>query len=164
MAQVLRYEPGELYGRHHDAMDGQGRDPAGPRLFTVLLYLSEVNAPATPLPIHTPTPTPFRHPPRPAARPKAPPVTRARLAQVEGGGGTRFTDLNPPLTVSPRKGRALLWPSVLDEGDHTARDLRTHHEALAVDAGTKYAANAWVHLREFARPNLWGCTGAFATG
>ncbi len=72
MAQVLRYEPGELYGRHHDAMDGQGRDPAGPRLFTVLLYLSEVNVAATPLPIH-PNPNPFRHPPRPAARPEAPP-------------------------------------------------------------------------------------------
>ena len=70
MAQVLRYEPGELYGRHHDAMDGQGRDPAGPRLFTVLLYLSEVNAP----PLHyrsTPTPSAIPH-----ALPRAPRLRR----------------------------------------------------------------------------------------
>ena len=51
---------------------------------------------------------------------------------------------------------------MLDAGEHDQTDARTHHEAMPVIAGTKYAANAWVHLREFAKPNLWGCTGAFA--
>ena len=62
----------------------------------------------------------------------------------------------------PRNGRALVWPSVLDAGTHAKTDSRTHHQAMPVLAGTKFATNAWVHLREFRRPNLWGCTGAFA--
>ena len=27
---------------------------------------------------------------------------------------------------------------------------------------TKYAANVWVHLRDYVTPNLWGCTGSFS--
>lgn len=27
--------------------------------------------------------------------------------------------------------------------------------------GTKYAANAWIHVHEFRKPYLWGCTGSF---
>lgn len=89
-------------------------------------------------------------------------LAAADLSDVDAGGGTKFPDLQPPITVMPRKGRALVWPSVLDTGSHGKTDSRTHHEALPVEGGTKFAANAWVHLREFARPNLWGCTGAFA--
>ena len=40
---------------------------------------------------------------------------------------------------------------------------RTYHEACTVTKGVKYAANAWVHLYNFAVPNLWGCTGIFDT-
>ena len=68
------------------------------------------------------------------------------LNDVEAGGGTRFTDLDA--TVNPKKGKALIWPSVLDENP-SVMDRRTHHEALAVEKGVKYAANAWVHLRDF---------------
>lgn len=60
------------------------------------------------------------------------------------GGGTRFPSLD--LTVKPKKGTVLIWPSVYDELPHTA-DLRTEHEAMAVIGdGVKYAANAWVSL------------------
>jgi len=46
--------------------------------------------------------------------------------------------------VEPKAGRAVLWPSVLNE-DPLSRDGRTHHEAKPVLKGKKYAANAWLH-------------------
>lgn len=49
------------------------------------------------------------------------------LSDVEEGGGTKFNRLD--ITVAPKKGRALLWPSVRNE-QPDAPDYRTHHEAL----------------------------------
>ncbi len=72
------------------------------------------------------------------------------LNDVEEGGATRFHDLYegaPPVDVYPKKGSALIWPSVLDE-DILEMDYRTEHEALVVEKGMKYAANAWLHLRD----------------
>ena len=74
---------------------------------------------------------------------------------VEKGGGTRFPILDN-LTVEPRQGRALIWPSVLDD-DLTAEDKRTEHEALPVEKGEKYAANAWIHTRDYQGPFKEGC-------
>jgi len=47
------------------------------------------------------------------------------LNDVEAGGGTRFTGLN--LTVMPKRGRALFWPSVLNEKPDE-KDGRTNHQ------------------------------------
>lgn len=66
------------------------------------------------------------------------------LNDVEEGGGTDFPDLG--ITVQPKRGRALIWPSVLDE-DPDEKDGRTMHQALPVKKGIKYGANAWVHQR-----------------
>ncbi len=66
----------------------------------------------------------------------------------------------PVAAVQPKKGRALLWPSTLSEAPEEIEG-RTMHEARPVLAGRKLAANAWIHLYDFAIPNLWGCTGAF---
>ena len=107
--QLLKYEPGQYYREHHDFAENEVDRPQGPRIVTVFLYLSD----------------------------------------VEAGGGTRFGRMN--LTIMPKLGRALLWSSVLDE-DPMERDDRTHHEALAVEAGIKYAANAWLHQRDFKTP------------
>jgi prolyl 4-hydroxylase len=71
------------------------------------------------------------------------------LNDVEMGGETNFDHLN--LTVTPKRGRALLWPSVLDH-DPDARDPRTTHQACPVMRGTKYAANLWFHRREWEGP------------
>jgi prolyl 4-hydroxylase len=49
------------------------------------------------------------------------------------------------VTIEPKKGKAVLWPSVMDS-DPTVQDPRTHHQALPVMAGVKFAANAWIHL------------------
>jgi prolyl 4-hydroxylase len=74
------------------------------------------------------------------------------LNDVEEGGETRFTDLMGDdskiyLDVAPKKGRALLWPSMLNE-DLLAYDIRTYHAATEVKKGLKYGANAWLHLRD----------------
>lgn len=76
------------------------------------------------------------------------------LNDVESGGGTRFSDLN--ITVQPLQGRAIIWPSVLSETPHLM-DHRTDHEALVVVEGEKYAANAWLHFRDFKDPELRNC-------
>lgn len=76
------------------------------------------------------------------------------LNDVQQGGGTRFTDLN--ITVIPRLGRALVWPSVKDSHPDE-KDRTTHHEALPVIEGIKYGANAWLHQRDFKTPYKANC-------
>ena len=80
------------------------------------------------------------------------------LSDVEEGGETSFPNLG--LSIKPKKGRALLWPSVLD-GNMEHRDENTYHEAKPVIKGRKFAANSWIHLYDYVKPNLWGCTGSF---
>ena len=115
--QILRYDVGEYYKRHHDS-PGKNKSISGHRILTVFLYLND----------------------------------------VEEGGETAFTDLG--ISVKPKKGRALIWPSVLNEDPDTS-DLRTYHEAKAVVKGKKFAANHWIHQYDFRNANLWGCSGSF---
>jgi len=82
------------------------------------------------------------------------------LSDVDEGGETAFPDLRPPLAVKPRKGSAILWPSVQAD-DNAQVDWRTKHEARPVIAGVKLAANAWIHLHDFRMAGHWGCTGSF---
>ena len=53
--------------------------------------------------------------------------------------GTKFNDLG--ITVEARQGRALLWPSLMDQ-NVSLPELRTHHEALPVEKGIKYGAKS----------------------
>jgi prolyl 4-hydroxylase len=76
------------------------------------------------------------------------------LNDVEEGGGTNFPGLD--LTVESKRGRALIWPSVLDE-DPNEMDPRTNHQALPVIRGRKYGANAWLHQRDFETSSALGC-------
>lgn len=77
------------------------------------------------------------------------------LNDVEEGGGTNFPHLD--LTVTPKRGRAVMWPSVLDENPNQ-QDSRTNHQAMKVIKGVKYGANAWVHQRDFKTPNANNCS------
>ena len=71
------------------------------------------------------------------------------------GGETRFPVLN--ITVPPKKGRALMWTSVMSD-EPFQRDDRTDHEALPVISGVKYAANYWLHMFPFRKPSQYGCS------
>lgn len=75
------------------------------------------------------------------------------LSDVEEGGGTSFPTLG--LTVTPKLGRGILWPSVFD-ADLRKSDKRTTHEALPVVKGVKHAANLWQHLFDFKTPSRSG--------
>lgn len=139
--QVLRYQTGQFYRTHHDMSPGDNQLACGPRILTFFLYLSD----------------------------------------VDEGGGTNFPNVD--VTVVPKRGSAVLWPSVKNE-DPTRQDIRTRHQvgvggggadgpkghsptphtllqALPVEKGLKFAANAWIHLYNYKTPNHWGCTGAF---
>lgn len=70
------------------------------------------------------------------------------------GGGTRFPLLD--ITVQPKKGNAVLWPSVVDE-DIEKKDFRTDHEALPVVKGIKFGANAWIHTRNYREAEANDC-------
>ena len=117
--QILEYERGQFYRRHHDSSSGKDSTPSGHRILTFFLYLSD----------------------------------------VEEGGETSFSKLG--LDVRPKKGRALVWPSVLN-GNPNEWDDRMFHEAKDVIKGEKRAANHWIHLYDYETPNLWGCTGSFS--
>jgi prolyl 4-hydroxylase len=81
------------------------------------------------------------------------------LNDVEEGGGTNFPRADPKdpeFAVTPKKGRAALWPSVFTDHPNT-KDRRTDHQALPVLKGVKYGANAWIHQRDFKTPNEIGC-------
>lgn len=80
------------------------------------------------------------------------------LSDVQEGGETVFPNLN--IAVKPKKGNAILWPSTMND-NLEQQDPRTNHEARPVVRGIKYGANAWIHLYDFEKSNLWGCTGTF---
>ena len=67
----------------------------------------------------------------------------------DAGGETAFPKLD--LKITPKKGKAVLWPNVYMRNPD-ARDPRLDHEALPVKKGSKYAANLWVHQRDFKTP------------
>jgi prolyl 4-hydroxylase len=79
------------------------------------------------------------------------------LNDVEEGGGTNFPRaVEGGITAVPKKGRAVLWPSVFNNHPNT-KDSRSDHQALPVLKGVKYGANAWIHQRDFKSANRVGC-------
>lgn len=93
------------------------------------------------------------------------------LSDVEEGGGTRFNELNSvgdnigdesipgtggELTIMPKLGRAVIWPSVVDAYPNLP-DRRARHGAEKVVKGIKYGANAWIHQRNYKDSYSKGC-------
>lgn len=77
---------------------------------------------------------------------------------MEEGGATSFTNLpSNPVSVQARRGKAILWPSVLAD-DPNAEDLRAQHEALPVTKGEKFGAMYWIHQYDFKTSLAKGCT------
>ena len=115
--QLLKYEKGQFYQRHHDYITLDLKRPQGVRILTVFLYLNTM--------------------------------------EPNQGGGTNFPLVNGGITVQPKQGRAVIWPSVMNSDPH-AIDDRTLHQALPVREGIKYGANAWIHARDFKTPHKPG--------
>lgn len=63
----------------------------------------------------------------------------------DAGGETHFPELN--VSVSPRKGDALVWANVDSDGDPEPRSL--HEGRAPADGYTKIAVNCWVADRPF---------------
>eukprot|EP00568_Trieres_chinensis_P011318 CAMPEP_0183301536 /NCGR_PEP_ID=MMETSP0160_2-20130417/7617_1 /TAXON_ID=2839 ORGANISM="Odontella Sinensis, Strain Grunow 1884" /NCGR_SAMPLE_ID=MMETSP0160_2 /ASSEMBLY_ACC=CAM_ASM_000250 /LENGTH=498 /DNA_ID=CAMNT_0025464173 /DNA_START=17 /DNA_END=1513 /DNA_ORIENTATION=- len=63
------------------------------------------------------------------------------------GGETKFRFMHD-MKITPKKGKAVLWPNVLNVSPNE-EDQLFDHEALPVTEGTKYAANVWLHMRDF---------------
>jgi len=59
------------------------------------------------------------------------------MPDESSGGGTNFDRLD--LTVNPKMGRAVVWPSTLNDFPNEM-DPSTHHQALPVNNGIKYGA------------------------
>ncbi len=76
------------------------------------------------------------------------------LSTPEAGGGTKFNSLD--IVVPAVKGTAVLWPSVYDP-DPSRDEPGTNHEALPVEKGIKYGANAWVHNHDYVTPSKRNC-------
>jgi len=76
------------------------------------------------------------------------------LSDVEEGGETRFTKLN--ISVAPKKGSAIFWPSVKSDDPYMTEEL-TYHEACTVKRGVKYSANFWLHMYDFQGALARGC-------
>jgi hypothetical protein len=121
-AQLLHYyscpyethENCSFYKRHHDSIPGDVTKNQGPRIYTMFIYLND----------------------------------------VEEGGLTVF---DAGLSVQPKKGRAVFWPSVLSEKPFEI-DSRTYHEAKPVLKGEKFGANFWIHQYDFITAHAKGCT------
>ena len=76
------------------------------------------------------------------------------LNDPDAGGETYFPLLD--VTVSPKRGRAILWPTVLND-DPFAEDRRLRHEGMDVKHGVKYASIACLHQKDWVTPWSRGC-------
>jgi prolyl 4-hydroxylase len=131
--QLLRYNVGQSYGHHHDYTSDDLLRRQGPRILTIFIYLNNVEAGGG---------THFSLLNLVCA------LVCCRLFM--------FVILNVEVdisrilmhilflslclllqTVTPKQGRVVLWPSVLDDAPKHV-DSRTAHEALVVEQGVKY--------------------------
>lgn len=129
--QLLRYEVGQFYQSHNDYIDYQVR-----------FDMDAVSLAADSNPSHFPLSS--------TSKVNRPPGVRILtfylyLNDVEEGGETNFPRLG--LSVKPKQGRAVLWPSILHD-DPNGNDIRSDHQAKPVLKGIKYGANAWLHQRD----------------
>jgi prolyl 4-hydroxylase len=140
--QILKYEVGQYYNTHHDYIPHQ----KGTKICNIYVFVLRGSCAARSL-THLLARTDRQCGPRIL-------TFFIYLSDVETGGGTDFPLLG--LTVIPKKGRAVLWPSVYDS-NALLEDGRTEHQALPVEAGTKFAANGWIHLFDYVGAQDRGC-------
>lgn len=132
----IQYVPGQKYGRHTDAIPEEYNSVAGPRIFTLLFYLNDI------------------------AEGNGGETCFPEIERKTGSGGNA-TD---PICIRPKKGRALIWPNMLDElpeGTTEMPENRTYHEAKGIHEGFKFASTVWYHLRNFSYARDIDCTDIY---
>jgi prolyl 4-hydroxylase len=149
--QLLRYEPGQHYQVHHDYI---GHHLKRYDRMCVCLYIFLL----LPMTFVQLTRSPYVYALVCSCLSRQQGVRMLTLYlylnDVEAGGGTNFEKLD--ITVMPKRGRALLWPSVFDDNPDK-KDSRTTHQALPTEAGIKYGANAWFHMHNFKASHAESC-------
>jgi prolyl 4-hydroxylase len=135
--QLVRYNEGQFYGKHHDFIYEHVNLSSGPRILTMFIYLTDVEQGGKHRHSRAWVWVSFNHD-----------LSASHLIIFRSIllGGTHFSNLD--MTVTPKRGKCLIWPSVLDKHPSSS-DYRTFHEALAVEHGVKYGANVWVSDSSF---------------
>ena len=136
-----------FYRRHSDFIEADLHHVQGVRIYTLFMYLNDVEEGGgtrfTDLPGGPPTFQP----------------QRGKASSYVLSACARPLPYLGPLTFQPQRGKAILWPSVLADEPHT-KDERTDHEALPVTGGEKYGANFWIHQYDFKGAHQKGCTAS----
>lgn len=132
----IQYVPGQRYGIHTDAIAEEYYSMQGPRLFTILFYLNDIeegNGGETCFP---------------------------QIGRADG----RVREESEKLCIQPQKGRAVIWPNILNElpnGRIELAENRTWHEANGIQQGYKYASTVWYHLRNFTWADQMDCQAIY---
>uniref|UniRef100_A0A7S4PJJ5 Fe2OG dioxygenase domain-containing protein n=1 Tax=Guillardia theta TaxID=55529 RepID=A0A7S4PJJ5_GUITH len=123
--QVLRYEVNQHYHIHHDYFDpvlhrGFLQGDGRNRFITAFFYLTDVERGGE-------TCFPMTGDPRPI---------------------TDYSDCNRGLRVPPKRGKAIIFYSLLADGQRSGGlDVASWHGGCDVHNGTKWAANYWITLK-----------------
>jgi hypothetical protein len=137
--QVVRYSKGQYYVKHHDTSATYGRSLNGHRIYTMFLFLSDVQPNAG-----GETSFPDARQPRGFSPYAEDAAAEAAAGGGAGGVGAGAYKTLQGLKVPPKKGAAVLWVNV--DAEHPENeDWRTQHEALPLtrDGETKLGANVW---------------------
>ncbi|MDC0526094.1 2OG-Fe(II) oxygenase [bacterium] len=126
-SQVVRYHPGEYYNFHLDHFDELNSQPAGPRVYTLLIYLGDVDE-------GNGGETIFKY--------------ALQGAEAQKAAAAQGAPPPPMLRVTPRRGRALLWPNT-DDADPSVRLYDAMHAGAPLRGGVKLAVNQWIRQRPF---------------
>ena len=144
--QLVRYETGQFFHIHHDLGDYNeetGHVVLPPkswfvkrRLVTIFCYLNNLPTSSTPSTTSTTTSS--------SSSTLSPPddhqASCSTSTSSTSGGETYFPQASQ-LTISPKKGRAILFCNILSNGQP---DPRTIHAGKVVTQGIKYGLNIWI--------------------
>lgn len=165
--QILRYNEAQEYQGHSDWIDLQAGQPSGPRLFTFFLYMNDVaegGGGATWFPQATVNDSTTGEPVESSLYHNYQPLNNyysqwnnAEMRQQLQPPSEKFSDVG--FRARPQKGSAIMWPNV-DLDNIYRQNPKTFHAAEELEPGhTKWAANAWIHMRDFRTPHAMGLTG-----
>ncbi|OEU23348.1 hypothetical protein FRACYDRAFT_233520 [Fragilariopsis cylindrus CCMP1102] len=175
----IQYVPGQKYGSHTDSIPEEFYSMTGPRLFTILFYLNDINE-------DNGGETCFSQ-----IIKKKNIIDNNNNSNDDNNSNETNDDI---ICVQPKKGRALIWPNVRmnnnDDDDEITTTIlspdndddsststknknnkvdnrieipenRTWHEANPIKEGYKYAGTVWYHLRNFTYAEQMDCTDIY---